>query len=33
MFLDTAQKMKEFINDFFSKCDQFAVNCGFDHIY
>ena len=28
----TEQKMKFSIKDFFSKCDQFAGNCGFGHI-
>ena len=27
----TAQKMKFFVKDFFSKCDQ--ICCGFGHIY
>ena len=30
--VDTAQKMKFSITDFFSKCD-FSVTCGFGHIY
>ena len=29
----TAVKVKFSINDFFSKCDQIAVYCGFGHIY
>ena len=29
----TAQKMKIFSKDFFSKWDQTAVSCGFGHIY
>ena len=27
------KKMKFSIKDYFSKCDQIAVNCGFGHIY
>ena len=30
---NTRQKMKYSIKDFFSKCDQTAVFCGFGHIY
>ena len=30
--VNTAQKMKFSITDFFSKCD-FSVTCGFGHIY
>ena len=29
----TSQKMKFSIKDFFCKCDQVAVSCGFGHIY
>ena len=29
----TAEKMKFSTKDFFSKCDQSAVSCGFGHIY
>ena len=29
----TAEKVKFSIKDFFSKCDQTAVSCGFGHIY
>ena len=29
----TAQKMKFSIKDFFSKCEQTAISCGFVHIY
>ena len=32
-WLLTTQKMKFSITDFCSKYDQFAVSCGFDHIY
>ena len=28
-----AQIVKFSIKDFFSKCDQIAVSCGFGHIY
>ena len=31
--INTAQKMKFSIKDFFSKCDQIAVFCGFCQIY
>ena len=31
--LNTAQKMKFSIKDFFSKCDQIRRNCGLGHIY
>ena len=30
---NTAQKLIFSITDFFSKCDQIAVSCGFGHIY
>ena len=29
----TAQKMKFSMKDFFGKCDQSTVNCGFGQIY
>ena len=29
---NTAQKMKFSIKDFFSKCGQSTVSCGFGHI-
>ena len=28
-----AQKVKFSIKDFFNKCDQIVVSCGFGHIY
>ena len=28
----TAQKMKFFVKDFFSKCNQIAENCEFSHL-
>ena len=31
--INTAQKMKFSIKDFFSKCDKSAGNGGFGHIY
>ena len=29
----TAQKLKFYIQDFFSKCDQIAGSCRFGHMY
>ena len=33
LLIYAAQKMKFSIKDFFSKCDESAVSCGFGHIY
>ena len=32
IFTHTAQKKKFFVEDFFSKCDAYAVSCGYGHI-
>ena len=29
----TAQKKKFSVKDFFSKCGQTAISCGFGHVY